>query len=227
MRKRKIALILLIVLIPWLVFAASQTTSSSTASDLITKIRYILNEPTAYFWTDAELASYLNDAVYDVVARTRCLETQETLSLTSGTSQYSLSTSYIAIKGAIYYNGTTYKGLIPGEIKSYGHSEDIEEPEFYYDWNNKVELYPDPNTSGTSLIVYLLKKPTGISATTSSIETPAIYDRALVLYSSAQAFYKDNQFAKGGRLMAEYFEELNRYRVDFVEPVVKESVKIK
>ncbi|KKL81908.1 hypothetical protein LCGC14_1990070, partial [marine sediment metagenome] len=45
-----------------------------------------------------------------------------------------------------------------------------------------------------------------------------IYDRALTLYVVSQAFYKDRQYAKAGRLMAEYLTELDRYRQDFNEP---------
>jgi hypothetical protein len=80
-----------------LAWGVSQTTSSLTVSSLLTRIRYYLHEPSAVFWSDAELTAYLNDAVYDIVGRTRCTETTETVLMVSGTTEYSLDTSYIAI----------------------------------------------------------------------------------------------------------------------------------
>jgi hypothetical protein len=108
-----------------------------------------------------------------------------------------------------------YKGLLPGTIASLGHyDEAIDEPEFWYEWNSKIGVYPIPS-SGTSLIVYLIPKPTGVTDSNSVIETPAIFDRALVLNAAAQALYKDGKVATASRLMSEYLVELDRYRLDF------------
>lgn len=76
-------------------------------------------------------------------------------------------------------------------------------------------VYPIPATSGTSAIVYMVPKPSGVTATTSAIETPAVYDRALIIYATAQAFYKDGKFGFGDRLMQQYTSELDRFRMDF------------
>jgi hypothetical protein len=215
--KRKLSLVLFLVLVTLasLAWGVSQTTSSSTVSTLLTRIRYYLHEPSAVFWSEAELTAYLNDAVYDVVGRTMCTETTELVAMVSGTTEYSLSTNYIAISGAVHYDGSIYKGLLPGTIASLGHyDEAIDEPEFWYEWNNNIGVYPIP-ASGTSVIVYLIPKPTGVTATNSVIETPAIYDRALVLYAAAQALYKDGKVATASRLMSDYLLELDRYSTKF------------
>jgi hypothetical protein len=230
MKKRLFTLsvvLLLVAATAFYAFGVSQTTSSLTVSSLITRIRYYIHEPSAVFWSDAELTAYLNDAIYDVIGRTRCTETTEVVLMVSGTTEYSLSTEYIGITGAVHYDGSLYKGLREGSIASLGHyDEAIDEPEFWYEWNNKLGVYPIPS-SGTSVIVYMIPKPTGVTSTNSSIETPAIFDRALVLYASAQALYQDNKVASAARLMDEYLAEIDRYRADFIDKTTpkKEIVK--
>lgn len=194
-------------------YAANQTTSSSTGTTIITKARYYLNESTASFWTDAELLAWLNDGVLDIVSRTHCLEGNETETITTGTTEYAISTAYITVKGVVY-NGV--QALRKGSIEHMGDTTDVGEPAYYFIWDNNLVIYPTPDSgaSGYALTTYLVERPTAIVAG-GTVAVPAQYDRALVLYIVAQALFKDEKFAKAGRFMAEYLSELDRFRVDF------------
>lgn len=70
-------------------------------------------------------------------------------------------------------------------------------------------------SSAPTLTVYFVSRPTEI-ASTDSVLTPAIYDRALTLYVAAQAQLKEGQYGKSARLMSEYLAEIDRFRKDFV-----------
>jgi len=194
-------------------FAGNQTTSSSTGTNIITKARYYLNESTASFWSDAELLAWLNDGVLDIVARTHCLDGNETETITTGTTEYAISSAYLTVKGVVY-NGV--QSLRKGSIEHMGDTTDVGEPAYYFIWDNKLVVYPTPDSgvSGYSLVTYFVERPTAI-VVGGAVAVPAQFDRALVLYIVAQALFKDEKFAKAGRFMAEYLAELDRFRLDF------------
>lgn len=78
---------------------------------------------------------------------------------------------------------------------------------------NVTDDYVDSTPAAT---VYYISGPAGI-ASNATVLLPAVYDRALVLYVAAQALLKKGSYAKSGRLMAEYYAELDRYRSDFID----------
>lgn len=207
-----------------LVFAGSQTTSSSTASDFITQVRYYLNESTASFWEDAEILQWLSDGQVDIATRTGCLETTETETLQTSTTSYSLTTNFVTVKGAIYNSN---KSLQKGSIEHMGMTKAVGEPAYWFTWANNLIVYPSPESgvSGYAVVVYLTTRPTALTATTDSIVVPAQYDKALVLYAVAQALMKDKKPSEAAQIMALYYAELDRFRADTVEQKPLEKVK--
>ena len=67
-----------------------------------------------------------------------------------------------------------------------------------------------------TLTVYFVSTPDTVISS-AAVKVPVIYDRALILYVAAQALLKQGSYAKSGRLMAEYYAELDRYRQDYVD----------
>ncbi len=200
--------------------AGSQSTSSTTASTIITNARFYINEASAGFWSDAELLVYLNDGMVDIATRARCLEDTEVISLVAGQIEYAPTSTFLAIT-AVQYSITAYtKGLLPGspkEVGNYVGADSVGEPTHWYEWNDKVGVYPPlSSVSGESIVLYAISLPSTLTAD-QNVTTPAIFDRALTLYIAAQALYKDKKFAQSGRFMAEYMEEIERFRADFYD----------
>jgi len=209
--------------------SASQQTSSTDASVIITRARYYLNEPSEVYWDDAELLVWVNYGTTDIVARTQCLEAVETEQLVENQLSYGLDSSFIAIRTVIYDQGSgVEKGLLRGNLQSVGHVEAVGEPVYWLQEQNNVVVYPRPDSShsgsGHDIDVYMIEYPAAIESS-DDVLVPAYYDRALTLYVVAQAFYKKGQFSKAGRFMAEYLAELDRYRKDYVV-VPKEPVEV-
>lgn len=215
--KRALFLLLLVLLLAWQVFAGSQQTSSTLASTIITNARYYLNSTEQVPWADAELLVHLNNGTLDIVARTRCLEGAESVSMVADTREYSLSNTYLDISTVIY-NGTSYsKGLIRKKPQAVGNLDDPDEPAYWYEWNGKVGLFPTLSSVTTeTATVYYVARPATV-ASNENVLVPAAYDKALTLYIAGQALLKTGQYAKSGRLMAEYYAELDRFRADFNE----------
>ncbi|KKM91371.1 hypothetical protein LCGC14_1229270, partial [marine sediment metagenome] len=77
------------------VFASSQGTSATPASTIITYVRWYLNETSENYWENDELLIWVNQGTMDIVARTRCLEGTEDVTLIANTAEYSLTGPYI------------------------------------------------------------------------------------------------------------------------------------
>jgi len=183
-------------------------------------VRQYLNEPTASFWSDTELLNWLNDGTLDIVARTHCLQAVETEQLIENTLSYALADSYILIRSVVYVQAAgVEKGLIRDNLQSIGHVDEVGEPVYWTEDQNNVIVHPKPDAShsgaGHDIDVYTVKQPAVVAAD-ANVLVPACYDRALILYTTAQAQYKDGQFGKADRFLAEYKTELDRYRMDFI-----------
>lgn len=205
-------------------FAASQQTSSTTGTQIITKARYYLNAST--IWTDAELLEWINDGVVDIAARSRCTETKQAITLAANTLEYSITINYIAISAVVYSPASgALTGLLRGHPNHVGRSdadtmmESVKQPQYWYDWKGDIGIYPPRNTAitGETVYLYAVARPSDLTATTSLVTVPAIYDRALTMYVVGQAFMKMDQWAKSARFMAEYYAEIDRYRQDYVD----------
>lgn len=234
MYKTTLKAILIILLIVGFAYAGSQQTTSTPASTIITNARYYLNEPSAVFWSDTELLVWLNQGTIDIVGRNKALESSESVSLIANTVEYSLTDAYLAITDVVYLSPDSgvwvSKGLIRSNPSSVGHESAVGEPVYWYEKGELLGVFPVlsslDGSSPETVTAYYITRPTAVTSG-QNVLIPAHYEHALTLYITARAWYKDGQFAKGARMMAEYYEELDRFRIDFNEQIKipRESVK--
>lgn len=210
---------------------AGQQTSYTAAQTIIDNARNILKETTASFWTDASLLIYLNMGVQDIASKTGCLDLSYTVTLSSGTSEYSIEsgTSYFAIKTAIYQSGTsTFKGLKQGNPQSMGHAaQNIGEPVFWYAMSDKIGIYPSPASSGNTVYALLSQRPISIGLT-NTIPLPALYDNTLTFWIVAMALFEDRKMQLGNNFMTLYSNDIKYYATAYeiwpfktVEEIIK------
>jgi len=211
----------------------SQTTSSTTVADFITDVRYLINEPldtagedSDAFWKDDEdLLKYINDGCRDIATRTGCLEETESVTLVASTLEYTISsTTYMVVQAVIYTDASgDKKGLKRGTPTHVGHEGQDDVPEYWYEYDGKVGIYPVLSSVTTeTATLYMTTLPAELTTTTDTIPTPAHYDVTLKYYVAAQAFLKDRQISRYDGLMSQYYKIIDRYRADFNEQV-KES----
>lgn len=224
---KKIFQILIIVclIFPVTVHASDANVSGKTASQLITDIRYLLNETTADFWDDDALLSYLNAAVVDVTRKVpQSLMTGTTqFVLDTGTSEYPVVQSHLAIRDVIWQSGTTdFKTLNKGSLLGLGKKDNkVGDPSYYYMIDNRIGVYPlqdtiDRTVTGTTIYVITTPIPTTMT-TSSTIQTPAVFDRALVFYAVSQALLQKMYFNAANSFTVQYTLEVNRVRIDMYE----------
>lgn len=196
--------------------AGTIATSGITAADIITDVRADLNESTASFWTEADLLQWIDEAVREIVNRTRCLETTAyTIDLVNGTYKYDTTGSFLSIETIIHNSGVTGSitrifTLKRMDIQNLGHSKETGRPKFFAVWNDDIYIWPIPGTdeATTELTVFQVTLPTGVSATNSAIETPAYLDSAIVNYVKAKAYFKDLKETMGAFYMSLFEKQM-------------------
>jgi len=215
---KKLSVIIMVLLISVYSYAGSQQASATLASTIITNARAYLNDTVAtYFFSDAEMLVWLNNGLVDMVNKSNCYETTEDIALVADQVEYAITTAYIVVKAVRYVDSASKsRGLLPGKPEDVGVSEDIEEPQYWYDWAGKIGIYPVLASVTTEKVtLYLVKRPVAIASNV-AVPTPAIYDKALTMYIVAQAWAKDRQTAKYVQAMSLYQAEIDRYRKDFL-----------
>ena len=243
---RKIIISVLLVLLPVLSFAGGQATSGVTAGGITDRVREILAErtgsATTLYYTDLEIRSHANYAVFDISARTHCLQDTAAIALAvsgvstsggtvySGTTEYAWTgaSDYMMIETVMYFNSNSlkYKGLIKTDIKSIGSLEDKGAPAYWYEWDDKIGIWPTATLpySGQSVYVYYNPMPDGLLSSTSPVETPSIYDSAIIDYAVSQMLLKKKRYQEADFYNKRYEARLDRYRVDLVDKP-RESIK--
>lgn len=137
------------------------TLSAPTIEDMITNVRYTLNQPssTNSFWTDAELTTYLNEGVrrcYNEIIQNGegHFATTTTLNIVADTETIALPSDCFEVKHVwrTITNGFAHlsyrNNLSEGHATNGGSGGDTYLPDYYFRANNLV-LSPTPNFSQT------------------------------------------------------------------------------
>lgn len=207
-------------------------TSGVTVQTVIDRVRYDINETTAGFWSDTELQQWINEAIWEINSKTRCLETAvSTQALAEDDYDYAIAGNWLSIETIIHDSGTTtgdsdtadagrrLHTLKRIDIKNFGHTRETGRPKQYTIWNDILYVWPIPDStvSGTTLILFVVTLPTSITSATSAIETPAYFDHCILNYVKAKAYFKDKREAKGNYYMALFEKAVREYVVTILK----------
>lgn len=235
-----VAAFVFFVFLPLITKAGTVTTSDITAQTIIDRAKRNLNATyesgvTDPLYGDNEMIQWTDEAVREVVNLTRCLEEGPiTFALTQDTYRYDPSglSNFLDIAAILFDSGVTStdRDAAPQIYTldrvnkiDIGHNYEKGRPKVYCIFNNQIEIWPIPGSaeSGASVHVFIAALPSGVTATTSNIETPAYLDTALVYYVTALGFYKDANIQAGDKFMALFDQRVKEYLVNVLrrEPI--------
>lgn len=180
------------------VFADSQNTSGVTAQTIIDRVQYNINATSDALYTDAEMLEWVNQGIFDIASRSKCLQDSYEMNLTANTYKYDISgnTKYIEITDVVYVDANSvWTGL--KKVTSMNLTQGIEDrPTFWYESNVGSNLIIFPTLSGVTggpkVVVFYVTQPTAITLT-AAIPLPAKFDQALIYYVMHKALERDRK----------------------------------
>ena len=207
---------------PYVAFAGSQQTSSTTADTIIDNARSYLNQDDVSgvtpFCSDAQMLVWLNDGMVDLTTLGLSGQSTEAITLVADTIEYSITSSYTKVVAVFYVDSDSKeKALKQGNVWSVGRTEadgmpaaDVT-PVFWYEWAGKIGVYPPlAAVSGTTetINVKYVVRPAALATSGAAVTTPALYDTALTLYIAIQACIRDDRPLTAKVLQERYDKKL-------------------
>ncbi len=162
-------------------------------STMITRIRSLLAEISVSFWSNAQITSYINEAIRDIAKQTGCIQHIDSATTTT-------STHLVAFTGlkchAVEYIPTsgTRKSLIKISPLEVGHNTfDGVTPQFWFEDGSNVGIDPIPDTT-YNLSLYISDYPTAdLSVNTEIPCIPPAFRSLITPYAVALAFSQDRK----------------------------------
>jgi len=186
-------------------------------SDMRTRVRDLLRESTAEFYTDAEINRWLNDGERDVAIKGLCIQSINTKATVANTR--TVSTPYNKVLYVEYVPGSgTPIGLIKISPLHLGHvATNAITPQYWFPWGKKIGIEPMP-TAAYNLNVYASTLPTiEMSDDTDEPQILKGFIPLIVRFALYRALLKAGLFRKSAQAYSHYMGELQIARTNIVQ----------
>ena len=214
--------------IPLLILLFSFSVYGAEPDDSVTQVRALINEPTASFWSDTELESWLDQAVSDIAARGLCIQTSDTIPLVTATYEYTATTGAVSVSdivkvwGAFYVNtDDEYIGLQrikTNQISELPHMK-AGPPKYFYHIAGKIGILPLPTSSENAKLVriYFSKQPSAATLALRIAELPDQYHDLMYFFAASMAYKKEHRFTESDKFYTMYLQKLTSLRSDLYD----------
>lgn len=178
----------------------------TTLTTFLTRVREQLDEPIARFWTDANLTTWINDALKDIARKTESIQSYNTsVSAVVGTNKYSFPTDLIRVHRIEFVpTGSTITYTLEPKTQDEmdrvwgGFQSSSGYPQYYMIWGypggsstmeHKFQVYPVPSATGT-FNLYYYRIPTDLTSGSDVAQIPNGWDDLVVYYVCYRALQK-------------------------------------
>lgn len=180
---------------------------TKTQANLILDSRSRLDEPTAQHFTDLELQRWINQGARELQRKTETLQTSTSISTVASQQQYTAPANVIRIYRVEFID--TSNSVYALEYRDFNTMDSVwwssqltvtGRPMLYTLWGFapalKIILYPNPDSSSTSIKVHYYRYPVALSETGSGdanavVECPEGWEDIIVDYVEYMALRKD------------------------------------
>ena len=196
-----------------------------TVQDMVTRVRDMMNEDVAGFWTDASIIANLNEGYRFIAALCHCI--QDILSKST-----TVSTRVIAFDGyKVHYieylgvKGISVRKIVP---KSLGQQPTtLGRPQFFFSQDQNIILDPVPDAV-YPVSVYVSTYPTAELTNIDDVTSlPISYDLIVVYYATMKSFFEEGNFAAAKSMESLVFAEMQFNEVDKSTYFVEDTHSIK
>lgn len=173
-----------------------------TLTDALAKVRSLLDETSAAFWSDTELTRWINEGQNDVARRAECNRTSDTVAVTAGTQDYTAPTELVRIH-RVEWQPTGQTQIYPLLYRDYYSADSVwgsmqaqtdGTPVIYTTWGYppalNIKLFPTPTVNG-NIEVFYYSLPTALASGADEMDLPSGWEELAVEYAVAMAKRKD------------------------------------
>jgi len=165
-------------------------------ADLTTRIRDLLNEASASFWSNTTIYACINEAQRYLAMNYGAQQSIEPLTTTSGNRAVAVTGFYVAHVELSDPSGLPVP-LSRSTKAQYGRRAlSGQQPQYYYQEGTNIIIDPEPNDT-FSLTAYTLIPSTDMALTSSSPSIASVFIPALILLSLAYCFRNEQNAGYG------------------------------
>jgi len=185
---------------------------SLTRAECVSRTRTLVNEPTARFFTDAEIQSWVDDACRDISAKTFSSQIIYTaLVTTSGVRTYAWPTittgavtlPVLGVKTIITSASMALQYVTPDLI---GRTTLNEGPDYNWsEWDDSVIISPTPTAAFTLSMFIWVERGCTVEET---LTIKSIYHHLVPLYCHYKAMIKRRDFESAKGIFSQYEQEM-------------------
>lgn len=197
----------------------------TTLLDLRTSLRDRLNEPSARFWSNAQLNNWLNEGQKDIARRLEVIQTQSTINVVANQNDYTLNLPIVRVYRIEY---TDPNGIIyPLEYRDFNAMDSVGygwvdvsatgTPMFYTLWGVpptlQLTLLPKPDLNvPNGLRLYYYSLPAVMVQDTDVVTLPAGWEDLIVDYAEYNALRrnKDARWMEAKQIYEHKLEEMRQ-----------------
>lgn len=195
-----------------------------TAVEIRTRVRSLLNELVAGFFTDAEIDEWIEDAALDISTVARCVEATTTVSLIFNDRDYALPVDSVQVLHVA--RQATGIGLAKITPSIAGHTSatttDVA-PLRWFEWNQLLYVEPIPDAAAAGLVLDVFYA----AATINVADLPDADQLLAVTYAAYRGKLKDEKFAQAALLFADYTNSLAFRRGDIYQRLPQREADLK
>lgn len=184
------------------------------------RARHRLNAINSQFWSSAEIIeNYLYNCASDLAVETMCIENRYTTTSVADQAEYSKPTRSISIKRIVYDSTGSNIKLAPIDYRTLDSIDpnitgaSTGTPQYYMSFDDVIEFYPTPDTSGETIKIYSYDLPDQTTST-SVLEIPIRYHKDLIIGVAYLMSLKELGHPNTNALRQEWYNAIQRIKRD-------------
>jgi hypothetical protein len=182
------------------------------------RARQRLNALQSTFWTSQEIIeNYLYNAASELAVETLCIQNRYTTVSVAGQSEYTLPTKLISAKRVVYDTAGSNSKLKPIDFRTLDSISPeatgltTGTPQYYLLFDDVIQLYPTPDTSGLSILIQSYDMPDQTTSM-SVLEIPCRYHHMLVVGVAYLMSLKELGHPNTALLSRQWFEYIEKVK---------------
>ena len=196
-----------------------------TGNELVTLVRSEILEPSAGFWTDAEMLSWINQGEKDFISRIHGMQGIAQIDTIAGRADYPLPANWLSIR-ALFINDDSngqdsWKRIHPSNLEKFSQ----ERPNFlnsqtelrgvpnrYMIWDKTIYLDPIPKDSDKEMKMFYEKKAVPLTSLSDSLNVDDTLSDGIKAYVLWKAWSKEKELDLASDQRNMYFDYVGQGR---------------